>query len=80
MTKVKTTRNRENANRMKCDTDRIPADPEEEVDDGYYDDELPPDIDSAKEGRDKAMIKQVLLVGLVVFVIISLRVALLYVL
>lgn len=82
-TKVKTTGNRKNANRMTRDPDHISADPEEKVDDGYdgyYDDLLPPDMDSAKEGLDKALIKQILLVGLVVFVIISLCVALLYVL
>lgn len=48
--------------------------------DGYYDDVQPPDIGRTKEGMDKALIKKVALVGVVVFLIISLCVALLYVL
>ena len=48
--------------------------------DGYYDDILPPDLDREKEGLDKELIKKVVLVGIGVFVIISMCVALLYVL
>ncbi len=48
--------------------------------DGYYDDVRPPDMDREKEGLDKELIKKVALVGIVVFVIISMCVALLYVL
>lgn len=48
--------------------------------DGYYDDVLPPDMDREKEGLDKELIKKVTLVGIAVFVIISMCVALLYVL
>ena len=48
--------------------------------DGYYDDVLPPDLDCEKEGLDKELIKKVVLVGIGVFVIISMCVALLYVL
>lgn len=47
--------------------------------DGYYDDVLPPDMDREKEGLDKELIKKVALVGIAVFVIISMCVALLYV-
>lgn len=47
--------------------------------DGYYDDVLPPDLDREKEGLDKELIKKVVLVGIGVFVIISMCVALLYV-
>lgn len=81
--KGKSKRNRKDVNQVKQGTDHVSAEPEAHMDedyDGYYDDVLPPDIDRAKEGLDKALIKQVLLVGLVVFVIISLCVALLYVL
>ena len=39
--------------------------------DGYYDDVLPPDMDREKEGLDKELIKKVALVGIAVFVIIS---------
>lgn len=81
--KAKTKRNRKDTKPVKRNTDQGSTEPEEKVDDGYdgyYDDVLPPDLDRAKEGMDKALIKQVLLVGLVVFVIISLCVALLYVL
>ena len=48
--------------------------------DGYYDDVLPPDLDREKEGLDKELIRKVALVGIGVFVIISMCVALLYVL
>lgn len=48
--------------------------------DGYYDDVLPPDIGHAREGLDKELVKKVTLVCVAVFVIISLCVALLYVL
>ena len=48
--------------------------------DGYYDDVLPPDLNCEKEGLDKELIKKVVLVGIGVFVIISMCVALLYVL
>ena len=48
--------------------------------DGYYDDVLPPDMDREKEGLDKELIKKVALVGIAVFVINSVCVALLYVL
>ena len=48
--------------------------------DGYYDDVLPPDLDCEKEGLDKELIRKVALVGIGVFVIISMCVALLYVL
>lgn len=48
--------------------------------DGYYDDVLPPDMDREKEGLDKELIKKVALVGIAVFAIISMCVALLYVL
>lgn len=48
--------------------------------DGYYDDIQPPDIGHAKEGVDKELVKKVTLVCVLVFVIISLCVALLYVL
>lgn len=48
--------------------------------DGYYNDVLPPDLGCEKEGLDKELIRKVALVGIGVFVIISMCVALLYVL
>ena len=61
----------------------VPLQEESVVDDGYdgyYDDVQPPDIGHTKEGLDKELIKKVALVGIMVFVVISLFVALLYVL
>ena len=64
-------------------TENIPEIMGEAVDDGYdgyYNDVLPPDTDRINEGMDKELIKKVALVGIAVFVIISVCVALLYVL
>ena len=48
--------------------------------DGYYNDILPPDIDRVKDGLDKELVKKVIALCVGVSVIISMCVALLYVL
>ena len=48
--------------------------------DGYYDDVQPPDLDRSLEGIDKELVKKVVVLGVCVLFIISLCVALLYVL
>lgn len=48
--------------------------------DGYYNDVLPPDIDRVKDGLDKELVKKVIALCVGVSFIISMCVALLYVL
>ena len=48
--------------------------------DGYNDDVLPPDMDREKEGLDKELIKNILVISICAAVIILMCVALLYVL
>lgn len=48
--------------------------------DGYYDDVLPPDIDRVQEGIDTELIKKVAAVIICVILVISMCVAMLYVL
>lgn len=48
--------------------------------DGYYDDVLPPDLDRAKEGMDKELVKKIVVLGIGVVLIIGLCVVMMYVL
>lgn len=48
--------------------------------DGYYNDVLPPDLDRIKEGPDKELIKQIVILGVAVVIIISFCVAMMYML
>ncbi len=48
--------------------------------DGYYEDVLPPDLDRAKDGLDKAMVKKLTLLIMGAVLIIGLCVAMLYLL
>lgn len=73
-------RNKKVKNTQKADVNQQEEKAVDDGYDGYYDDVLPPDIGHAKEGLDKDLVKKVTLVCIVVFVIISLCVALLYVL
>ena len=48
--------------------------------DGYYNDVLPPDLDRAKEGMDKELIKKIVALCVAVVFIIGLCVVMMYVL
>ena len=47
--------------------------------DGYYDDVLPPDVDRVKDGWDKDLVKQIVVLGVCVTLVIAMCVLLLYV-
>ena len=47
--------------------------------DGYYDDVLPPDVDRVKDGLDKDLVKQIVVLGVCVTLVIAMCVLLLYV-
>lgn len=48
--------------------------------DGYYDDVLPPDLEQNREGLDKELIQKIVLLGLGVLLVVSLCVAMMYLL
>lgn len=66
--------------RKEADIPEIMGEPVDDGYDGYYDDILPPDQDHVKEGIDKTLVKKIIIVAVVVTLIISLCVAMLYVL
>ena len=58
----------------------IMGEPVDDGYDGYYNDVLPPDLDRAKEGLDKELIKKIVALGVAVVFIIGLCVAMMYLL
>lgn len=60
-----------------CGNATLPAD---DGYDGYYDDVLPPDADRVQEGVDKELIKKIIAIAIGAIFIISMCVAMLYVL
>jgi len=58
----------------------IVGEPVDDGYDGYYNDVLPPDLDRAKEGLDKELIKKIIALGVAVVFIIGLCVVMMYVL
>lgn len=58
----------------------IMGEPVDDGYDGYYNDVLPPDLDRAKEGLDKELIKKIVALGIAVVFIIGICVAMMYLL
>lgn len=57
----------------------IVGEPVDDGYDGYYDDVLPPDVDRVKDGLDKDLVKQIVVLGVCVTLVIAMCVLLLYV-
>ena len=71
---------RKSKRRQKTDAPKPAAPPADDCYDGYYNDVLPPDLDRLKDGLDQKLIKKIVLLCLGAGIIISMCVALLYVL
>ncbi len=71
---------KEHKKKLKNTTNEPEPAPIEDGYDGYYDDVQPPDLGRVKEGLDKELIKKIVTLGAVVALIITLCIAMMYIL